>query len=98
AATGCDVVCRQIFEYRLFHADPHPGNILLTRRNQIAFLDYGMVGHLERADVLALAELLRSIFLNSPEESVQAILSFTTTGDVYDRDAFRHAIGEFIAF
>ncbi len=98
ARIGCDIMCRQVFEHRLFHADPHPGNILLTRRNRIAFLDYGMMGHLERADVVAVAELLRSIFQNDPQSCVQAILSITTGGDVYDRDAFRHAIGEFIAF
>lgn len=98
AITGVDTVCRQIFVYRLFHADPHPGNILLNRSGQIAFLDYGMVGHLEAADVVALAELLRAIFQNDPENCVYALLSFTTAGDVYDLDAFRYAIGEFIAF
>jgi ubiquinone biosynthesis protein len=98
AALGCDTICRQIFVHRLFHADPHPGNILLTDHNRIAFLDYGMVGHLETADVIALAELLRSIFQNDPENCVVALLSFTTSGDVYDIDAFRYAMGEFIAF
>jgi ubiquinone biosynthesis protein len=98
AAIGCDTVCRQIFEFRLFHADPHPGNILLTQNNQIAFLDYGMVGHLEAADVVALAELLRAIFQNDPENCVTALLAFTTAGDVYDLDSFRYAMGEFIAF
>lgn len=98
AAIGCDTVCKQIFVHRLFHADPHPGNILVTRGNQIAFLDYGMVGHLESSDGVALAELLRSIFQNDPESCVYALLSFTTSDDVYDVDAFRYAIGEFIAF
>ena len=98
AVAGCDLVCAQIFEQRLFHADPHPGNILLTRANRVAFLDYGMVGHLERSDVVALAELLRAVFENDPERCVQALLGFTAAGDVYDRDSFRHAIGEFIAF
>jgi len=36
----------QIFEYRVFHGDPHPGNILLTSKNKIALLDYGIVGRL----------------------------------------------------
>ena len=36
----------QIFEYHIFHADPHPGNILITKGKNIAFLDFGIVGRI----------------------------------------------------
>ncbi|MFH1064991.1 MAG: AarF/ABC1/UbiB kinase family protein [Nanoarchaeota archaeon] len=36
----------QIFDYRVFHADPHPGNIFLIENNKIAFLDFGIVGRI----------------------------------------------------
>ena len=39
---------KQILVDGLFHADPHPGNILLTKDNQIALLDLGMVGRVTR--------------------------------------------------
>lgn len=35
---------RQVLEDNLFHADLHPGNILLLRDNRIALLDFGSVG------------------------------------------------------
>ncbi len=35
---------RQVLEDNLFHADIHPGNILLLRKNRIALLDFGSVG------------------------------------------------------
>ena len=42
-----DSILRQIVEDNLFHADPHPGNIVLLRDSWIAFLDFGSIGFLE---------------------------------------------------
>ena len=45
----------QIIEYGFFHADPHPGNLMLLSDGRLAFLDFGMVGklpnHLKRCFV-----------------------------------------------
>ncbi len=98
AKIGCDVFCRQVFDLHLFHADPHPGNILVMRNNQIAFLDYGMVGSLERTDVIVMADLLRAIFQENAEQCVQALLAFTTAGDLDNREALVHEVAEYIAF
>lgn len=39
---------KQVFEDGFFHADPHPGNIMI-RNGQIAFIDFGMVGSLSKS-------------------------------------------------
>jgi ubiquinone biosynthesis protein len=36
----------QVFEYHIFHADPHPGNILITSGKNLIFLDFGIVGRI----------------------------------------------------
>lgn len=41
-----DAVFKQILIDGFFHADPHPGNLLL-KDNQIIFIDFGMVGRLD---------------------------------------------------
>jgi ubiquinone biosynthesis protein len=43
----CDFYLQQIFEDGLFHADPHPAN-LLAAGNQVAVLDFGMVAVLSQ--------------------------------------------------
>ena len=45
---------KQVFEDGFFHADLHPGNILIMKDGKVAFLDYGMMGHLsaETRDML----------------------------------------------
>jgi len=37
---------RQFFETGFFHADPHPGNLLVVAPARLNLLDFGMVGHL----------------------------------------------------
>lgn len=37
---------KQYFEFGLFHADPHPGNLLAQPQARISIMDFGMVGRL----------------------------------------------------
>jgi len=58
ADLGFSAYIQQIFVDGLFHGDPHPGNLLVTRRGEIAFLDYGIVGVLRPERRRAFADLL----------------------------------------
>ncbi len=98
AVIGLHASFSQVFEHQIFHADPHPGNILVTRDNQIAFLDYGMVGHLERTDVHVMADLMRSVFDQDAARCAAALLAFTTSGEVEDHVSFVHEIAAYLAF
>lgn len=46
AANGLRLMLKQIFEDGLFHADPHPGNVLIQNNSVFCLLDWGMVGRL----------------------------------------------------
>jgi ubiquinone biosynthesis protein len=37
---------QQVFDDGFFHADLHPGNVLIMEDGRVAFLDFGMTGHL----------------------------------------------------
>src|SRR3972149_608335 len=41
-----EVLFRQVFEFGVFHGDLHSGNIFVTGPEQIAFVDFGVVGRL----------------------------------------------------
>lgn len=44
AHTVMDAYLRQFFILGIFHGDPHPGNILVTRQGKVGLLDFGLVG------------------------------------------------------
>jgi ubiquinone biosynthesis protein len=98
ARRGCEILCVMVFEHHLFHADPHPGNIFITRDNTLAFLDYGMAGHLEKADVAALADLFLAMFHQDSVECVNALLQLTAGGEPENMEGLRHEVADFIAF
>src|SRR4029450_2366119 len=49
AARGVDAVLKMILVDGVFHADPHPGNVMYLPDNRIALIDFGMVGRLSPA-------------------------------------------------
>jgi len=54
ADIGFRAYMKQIFEDGFFHGDPHPGNLLVTPKGELVFLDFGLVGILrpEKRDLL----------------------------------------------
>ncbi|WP_375137001.1 ABC1 kinase family protein [Arcobacter sp. CECT 8986] len=43
-----------------FHADPHPGNLLITKDNEIILLDFGMVKTVPNNTRIAIIELIKA--------------------------------------
>lgn len=64
----------QAYRDGFFHADLHPGNILVQDNGIIALLDFGIMGRLSNTDRFAIAEILLS-FLNRDYKSVAQIHS-----------------------
>lgn len=46
AVVAGEAFTQQVFEDGFFHADLHPGNVLIMGDGRVAFLDFGMTGHL----------------------------------------------------
>ncbi len=49
ARRGAQIYLRMIFEHGFFHADPHPGNILILNDDVIGLLDFGLVGRINES-------------------------------------------------
>jgi ubiquinone biosynthesis protein len=52
----------QAFRDGFFHADLHPGNILIMQDGSIALVDFGIMGRLEKKDRFIMAEILFKFF------------------------------------
>lgn len=61
AAMGAEAIFKMAFEDGFFHGDPHPGNLILTPEDDLALLDFGMVGFMSRGDIEALSRLFIAV-------------------------------------
>jgi ubiquinone biosynthesis protein len=57
---------RQVFVAGFFHADPHPGNLLVLEDGRLALVDFGMVGRLDDDQRRAFVVLLLATVHQDP--------------------------------
>jgi ubiquinone biosynthesis protein len=57
AQRAADMVLQEVLDDGFFHADPHPGNLLIMEGGIIGVLDFGTMGRLEKGERTALARL-----------------------------------------
>ncbi len=87
----------QITEGGVFHADPHPGNIMLLRDGRLALLDFGSVGRLDGQQRSALQDLLIALGRADPAALRDALLELVTRPDEVDELQLERALGQFLA-
>ena len=56
-----DVYLAMIFDEGLFHADPHPGNLIVASDGRLGILDFGMVGRIDENLRESIEEMLIAI-------------------------------------
>lgn len=88
---------KQVLVDGLFHADPHPGNVFVTREGHIALLDLGMVGHTTPAMQNHLLKLLLAISEGNGDQAADLVIGISQTRDDFNAPEFRRRIGQFIA-
>jgi ubiquinone biosynthesis protein len=66
---------RQLFEDNLFHADLHPGNIILLRNNRFALIDFGTIGQSERDFLSKYIASLRALAVHDYAKAADYTLS-----------------------
>ena len=71
AIHGAQVFMRQVLVHGRFHADLHPANLLVTKDNRIAYLDFGIVGALSPKERVAVAEVLAALVFRDPERALR---------------------------
>lgn len=96
AERGANIFLKQILEDGFFHADPHPGNIFIVNKKDIAFIDYGMVGILDEDSQENLAEILAGIVLRDADKILTGFEKFGTLPDELNRKALKAEINEIL--
>ena len=78
ARRGADAVLRQVLVHGLFHADPHPGNILVLPGSVVGFVDFGIVGRVDRPMRTRLAEIVLAIHAHDATRLAGLVIDVAT--------------------
>ncbi len=73
ASTLVDAMLDMVFEHRFFHADLHPGNIMVMPGDRVGFLDFGITGTLTNELKKRGMEMYAALALNDPELALRAL-------------------------
>jgi len=92
---GFNALLKQVFEDGLFHADPHPGNILVLKDASVAFVDFGIVGHFDDRLKNLAVDMLSGVLNQDAEGVAETLLELGSSGEV-DRDALKEDVKEII--
>jgi ubiquinone biosynthesis protein len=76
---------RQLFEDNLFHADIHPGNILLLRENKVALIDFGTIGRSGRGFLATYRQSLSALAEQDFAKAADITMQLTITPPSIDR-------------
>lgn len=70
---------KQVLEIGYFHADPHPGNILILPGETIGLLDFGLVGYLSKQRKEIFIRMIIAGYHRKTEVLVQCLKELGTT-------------------
>lgn len=99
-----DALAAMIFKHYLdhilvegfYHADPHPGNVLVDEQNRVLLLDLGMVGRLSPRFREKLTQLVLAIVDGRGDDVAEIAIQMGDPQKGYDRDEFTRDIAEVV--
>ena len=75
-----DNYATQILDHGFFHADPHPGNIVVAA-GQVVYLDLGNMGRLTLSERAEFAKIIEAVGRQNSSMLKEALIAFSTSGD-----------------
>lgn len=76
ASSGIDIYLKQVFDFKFFHADPHPGNFLVTKNGELALIDFGVIGKIDDILLKHLGNLFIAIMKFDIDGLIDEFISF----------------------
>lgn len=86
----------QAFVHGEIHADPHPGNLLVTTDGRVALLDLGMVAHIPPRRREQLLKLLFAAVDGRGEDVAQLSISMGTRLEDFEQDRYMREVGQMV--
>jgi predicted unusual protein kinase regulating ubiquinone biosynthesis (AarF/ABC1/UbiB family) len=83
------VYCEMILNHGLYHADPHPGNLLVNKKGEIVILDFGAIGKLSDEMKENIPFFIRGVITKDQEKVLEALkkMGFIAQGKEAEKTA-----------
>lgn len=96
AKLGAELTLKQIFVHGFFHADPHPGNILVLDDGRLCYLDFGLTGSLIQRDLEVVSDVLTSIIGRNEQKAARAVVKLAGRRDFEAAQRIERDVAELI--
>lgn len=97
ARRGAQMYLEMIFRDSFYHADPHPGNLMLLPGGVIGVLDCGMTGRLDETLRDEIESLLLAVAQRDAEALTDAVLLIGAVPSNSSREQLRADLADFVA-
>ncbi len=94
---GANMYLQMIFRDGFYHADPHPGNLMLLEGGVLGVLDCGMTGRLDEELAEAVEEMLVSAVDGNSADLADILLRLGSAPPETPRDRLRADVADFVA-
>lgn len=91
-----DSLIMQMLSDGFFHADPHPGNVIVRENGQIVFIDLGMMGELSEKYKKLLTDMLIGLSLHNTRRVAQAIVDLGITQEAAQFRSFEGSVADLL--
>ena len=75
-----DNYATQILDHGFFHADPHPGNLII-REGQIVYIDLGIMGRLSTRDRAGFGDIIKAVGVKDSAGLKEALIRYAVQKD-----------------
>ncbi len=96
AETIARVYLTMLFDEALFHADPHPGNLILMDDGRLGILDFGMVGRIDENLRETIEEMLVAISTGDQNRLTRLIKRIGDPPPTLDESALAIDVAEYV--
>jgi ubiquinone biosynthesis protein len=97
AHRGANMYLQMIFRDAFYHADPHPGNLMLLPNGVVGVLDCGMVGRLDEELAEGLEDMLVAVVNHNSVDLGESILRLGSAPPTTPREELRADLTDFVA-
>ena len=97
AQRGANMYLDMIFRDGFYHADPHPGNLMMLPGGVVGVIDCGMVGRLDETMREEVESLLVAIISKDAVELTDCVMRLGSVPVDLDRDSLRAEISNFVS-